>query len=124
MTSTSPNRAPAEDQDQEGGPNAVRFAFQVPRPVLRAMKQAALDRDITVSELLRQWIEQGLAGCFDRAQPPVPSRREPMVQFPVNLPAETRTALRLRCEQEDLRAAQLIRRWIAQALADCERERS
>lgn len=124
MTSTSTNRAPADEQDHDGAANAVRFAFQVPKPVLRAMKQAALDRDLTVSELLRRWIEQGLAGCFDRAQPPVPSRRDPMVQFPVNLPAETRTALRLRCEQEDLRAAQLIRRWIAQALAEEDRDRT
>lgn len=96
---------------------AVRFAFLVPNSLLRQIKQLALDCDTTVSELVRSWIDVGLAHGFDE-QPLRPmSYGGPMKQYPINVPSGVRAAIQRRCEESDLSGAQLLRRWLACGLA-------
>lgn len=91
----------------------VRFAFQLPRTALHAIKKAALDRDIAATQLVREWITTGLAGGFDDRRVPQLSRGQPISQFPVALTPQERRALRDRCIEEDMSGAQLVRRWVA-----------
>lgn len=95
----------------------VRFAFLVPNTLMRQIKQLALDRDTTVSELVRAWIDTGLAHGFDE-QPQLPMAFDgPMRQYPINVPPSVRHAIQERCDETDLSGAQLMRRWLVHGLA-------
>ncbi|MCC6434009.1 MAG: hypothetical protein IT196_03180 [Acidimicrobiales bacterium] len=95
----------------------VRFAFLVPNSLLRQIKQLALDRETAVSELVRSWIDTGLAHGFDE-QPQLPMTFDgPMRQYPVNVPSTVRLAIQARCDETDLSGAQLLRRWLVHGLA-------
>lgn len=95
----------------------VRYAFQLPRSLLRDLKRAALECDECASELVRRWVEAGLNGDFDDLRLPMRQRNGPMSQFPVNMTEAMRQALRDRCVEEDQSAAQLLRRWVSCGLA-------
>ena len=94
------------------GGAAVRFAFLVPNSLLREIKQLALDRDTTVSDLVRAWIDTGLANGFDDQQPRSMRFDGPMKQYPINVSPAVRAAIQHRCEASDLSGAQLMRRWM------------
>lgn len=95
---------------------AVRFAFQLPRATLRAVKRVALDRDMTATDLVHEWIAVGLAGGYDDQRACLPPRQEPISQFPVTLTHQERQALHARCVEEGMSGAQLVRRWVAHGL--------
>ncbi len=114
--------APTDDSPLEVGAE-VRYAFQLPRTTLRAIKQLALDRDQTASDLVRGWVEQGLAGGFDHERVPVNALTGPISQFPVTMSPATRAALQQRSSEEGLRVAQLVRRWVAHGLWEGRAER-
>ena len=105
--------ARARRDEQHGG---VRFAFQLPRTMLRAVKRAALDRDMTATDLVHEWVTVGLAGGYDDQRITLPPRELPMSQFPVTLTRPEREALQVRCVEEGMSGAQLVRRWVAHGL--------
>lgn len=94
----------------------VRFAFQLPRTTLRAVKRAALDRDMTATDLVHEWVTVGLAGGYDDERVSLPPRERPMSQFPITLTRQEREALQSRCAEEGMSGAQLVRRWVAHGL--------
>ncbi len=111
------------DEPSLGGSPAfqdVRFAFLIQRSLLREVKQLALDRDTTTSDLLRAWIATAIEGGFDDLPPAHVSKAGRLSQFPVNLSCETRATLRAMSIEEDLSCAQLMRRLIVQGL-NCAR---
>lgn len=95
----------------------MRFAFLLPRTMLRSVKQLALDEDRTSSDLVRSWLELGLSGEFDLDPVMLPPRSGRLAQFPITLSPATREALRRQSEAEDASASQLARRWVAIGLA-------
>ncbi|MEZ5265292.1 MAG: hypothetical protein R2755_26735 [Acidimicrobiales bacterium] len=107
-----------------GAAGEVRYAFQLPRSTLRAVKQLALDRDVTASDLVRAWVEAGLAGAYDGERVPVPAWEGAISQFPVTIASETKAALQQRCAEEGLSGAQLVRRWVAHGLRQARIEQN
>ena len=96
----------------------TRLGIRVPTVLLYGVKRLALDERTTMSLLVQRWIRTGLSDGFGNLfniEVPTDGR---MSECRIQLPADTRQALRVRATELDLSGAHLMRLWMAQGLHD------
>lgn len=90
----------------------VRYAFQVPKLLVLRMKLIALQRETTVSEILREWINSELVAPSERTVKGALPTDGRVQQLPVTLPRATREAIDQCAKRQQISTAQLMRRLI------------
>lgn len=90
----------------------VRYAFQVPKLLVLRMKLIALQRETTVSEILREWIDSELASSSVKSAKGALPTDGRVQQLPVTLPRATREAIDQCARRQQISTAQLMRRLI------------